>query len=134
MKKYLKYAIPVIITAVIFFSLGNSTNARFDWLNDVLNDAHGRVHNKGTAKTNELKAKLQNGLGDLIKDKVSPEVNEMETKVVQAIEEYYEEQLEMVTETEGYLEVKGHLNIIEEQAIEHYKAELDKAFKQALGK
>lgn len=133
MKKYIQITVAIILTATIFFTLGNSTNARFDWLNDVLNDAHGRVHDKGRTKTDELKVKLNNGLGDLIKDKVSPEVAEMEIKIVKEIEAYYDEKLEMVTETEGYLEVKGHLTIIEQQAIEHYKSELDKAFNDALG-
>lgn len=133
MKKHIKLIVAVIITAALFFTLGNSSNAQYDWLNEVLNNAVEKVHGKGRVKTDELKTQLSSGLGELIKQKVEPEVTEMETRLETELDAYFQEKLNLVTETEGYQEVKASLTIIEQQAINLYKAELDKAFADALG-
>lgn len=127
MKKSVKVLIGLVAGATIF-TAGISASASLDWLNSVLEPTHSRVHTSAQQTTNKLVGQLEGSMDQIMLDVSEPRVRQIESNIDAELEKYYQARLSELTDSANYQELSGHLDKIEQQAIEHYKKQIDAAF------
>ena len=111
---------------VVFVPESSEVEAGSNWYNETLNTAYSDMLDVARLTNDDL---AQKDIDSEIKSTFDSKIKKEEELLAQMLEEYYQLQLNNLTETDRYKELTVQIEGLKTQIFNSYKAEIDEMFK-----
>ncbi|MCM3387272.1 hypothetical protein M3649_03885 [Ureibacillus chungkukjangi] len=111
---------------MVFLPNESEVGANSDWTNEVLTEANVSIGNAGFNKKEELKGR---SVTESVKSTLNPMIEEEKKELEQMLEDYYNLQLQGLTDTEEYRILETKIEALKQSIFNRYKSEIDLLFK-----
>lgn len=127
--KNLKMKIMVVITVmslllstVVIFAASNN------WADQVFIKANEQIGKAGFNKKQQLISNMDSRIADHVASKTDGEIENKKGEVEEALEDYFVEKLDELTDTPEFVALDGQMEVLRDDIVNRYKTEIDTAF------
>lgn len=127
--KNLKMKIMVVITVmslllstVVIFAASNN------WADQVFIKANEQIGKAGFNKKQQLISNMDSRIADHVASKTDGEIENKKGEVEEALEDYFVEKLDELTDTPEFIALDGQMEDLAGDIVDRYKGEIDTAF------
>ena len=117
--------VTILGLCVVFIPNESEVGASSDWTNEVLTEANASIGSAGFNKKESLK---EQSITENVKETLSPMIEEEKKELEQMLQDYYDMQLQGLTDTEEYRILEGKIEELKISVFNRYKSEIDQLF------
>lgn len=131
MKKVIKLAGIAVGIGLVFIA-GVASGDGLTWKQHAVNNAHNKYVDTAGATTEALTTDVQADITTAIDTKLTVTVEDNQAELQRLLEEYYQMQINELTNTEEFILLEAEIERIMEIVLKDYKVHIDSAIDKAL--
>lgn len=112
----------LLLSTVVIFAASNN------WADQVFIKANEQIGKAGFNKKQQLISNMDSRIADHVASKTDGEIENKKGEVEEALEDYFVEKLDELTDTPEFVALDGQMEVLRDDIVNRYKTEIDTAF------
>lgn len=120
----------ILLTGITLGGIGFGayTQAEGNLFGKIINGVNAEIGKAGYDKKEELIGDVEGSVQGAVEGKLEPKVEGSKDAVVSELQQYFDQKVDGITETDGYKNTEKQIKVIEDDVTKRYKKEIDQAF------